>query len=297
MGYAVPAAAQWRDARRIKDAGFDYIRLSHYPHSPAFLDACDELGLVVMNCIPGWQYFGRDPAFAELQYRNSRELVRRDRNRPSVILWEVSLNETEMPAEFVAPHARHRPRGVLPATSASPAGWMRGYDVFIRARQHGGLHGGDRDVPCVVERVWRLGVLRDDRRLRARKRVQGPSPDPEHQPRSCAGRASGRCSSRRSTSRRPHNDNRATPAFADGLWVMYDYNRGYAPDLESSGCMDFLRGPEVLALCALPEPARGRRAASQCRLGGRWCSSPASGRPAHPPTCACSPTASRSSCG
>src|SRR5262249_40551236 len=48
VGYAAPRTAQFRDAIRIKEAGFDYVRLSHYPQSPHFLDACDELGLVVM---------------------------------------------------------------------------------------------------------------------------------------------------------------------------------------------------------------------------------------------------------
>jgi beta-galactosidase len=41
-----------------------------------------------------------------------------------------------------------------------------------------------------------------------------------------------------------HNDNLATIAIADGLWVMYDYTRGYSPDVESSGCMDIFRLPK-----------------------------------------------------
>ena len=58
VGYAAPRAAQFRDARRINEAGFDYVRLSHSPQSPDFLTACDELGMVVMHCLPGWQYLG-----------------------------------------------------------------------------------------------------------------------------------------------------------------------------------------------------------------------------------------------
>lgn len=240
VGYAVPTVAQWRDARRIKDAGFDYIRLSHYPHAPAFMDACDELGLVVMNCIPGWQYFGRDPAFAELQYRNSRELARRDRNRPSVILWEVSLNETEMPPEFVArTHAIAHQE--YPGDQCHTCGWVRGYDVFIRARQHGGCAGVD-DVPCVVSEYgdWEYYAMTAGLNQDA---WQGLSPAQSNS-RQLRWQGERAMLQQALNFQEAHNDNCGTPAFADGLWVMYDYNRGYAPDIESSGCMDILRLPK-----------------------------------------------------
>jgi len=93
VGYAMPNSGQRRDAILLKEAGFQFIRTSQYPHDPAFLDACDELGLIVMAPIPGFQHIG-DPGFIDISYQNMRDLIRRDRNRPSVVLWELSLNET-----------------------------------------------------------------------------------------------------------------------------------------------------------------------------------------------------------
>lgn len=240
VGNAVPAAAQHRDARRIKEAGFDYVRLSHYPHSEAFMDACDELGLVVMNCIPGWQFYGPDPDFAELQYRNCRDMMRRDRNRPSVILWEVSLNETAMPPEFVArTHAIAHEE--YPGDQCYTCGWTRGYDVFIQARQHGGCVGVT-DVPCVVSEYgdWEYyamtaGLDQDS--------WQGLTPA-ESNSRQLRGHGERAQLQQAANFQEAHDDNLATTAFADGLWVMFDYNRGYAPDVESSGCMDLLRLPK-----------------------------------------------------
>ena len=240
VGYAVPAAAHYRDAQRIKDAGFDYIRLSHYPHAPAFMDACDELGLLVMNCIPGWQYFGDDPAFAELQYRNCRDLIRRDRNRPSVLLWEVSLNETAMPPEFIArTHAIAHEE--LPGDQCYTCGWMPGYDVFIRARQHGGCRG-DAPAPCVVSEYgdWEYyamtaGLDQHD--------WQALAPDDSNS-RQLRWHGEQAQLQQAANFQEAHDDNRGGDSFADGLWVMFDYNRGYAPDIESSGCMDIFRLPK-----------------------------------------------------
>jgi beta-galactosidase len=240
VGYAVPEAAQYRDARKIKEAGFDYVRLSHYPHAPAFMDACDELGIVVMNSIPGWQYFGKDPAFTELQYQNCRDMIRRDRNRPSVIMWEVSLNETEMPAEFIAKtHAIAHEE--YPGDQCYTCGWTHGYDVFIQARQHGGCTKED-DHQCVVSEYgdWEYYAMTAGLNQESWERLS-PAESNSRQLRWQGERA---MLQQASNFQEAHNDNRATRAFADGLWVMYDYNRGYAPDIESSGCMDIFRLPK-----------------------------------------------------
>ena len=100
VGNAVPNSVHWRDAKKLKDIGLEVIRNAHCPQDPAFMDACDELGLFVIVNTPGWQFWNDAPVFAERVYRDIRNLVRRDRNHPSVWMWEPILNETWYPADF-----------------------------------------------------------------------------------------------------------------------------------------------------------------------------------------------------
>jgi beta-galactosidase len=94
VGFAMPERAQRRDAEILVDElNCLMVRCSHYPQSPHFLDACDELGLMVWEEPPGWQYVG-DAAWQDLAVADVRDMVLRDRNRPSVIVWGIRLNET-----------------------------------------------------------------------------------------------------------------------------------------------------------------------------------------------------------
>jgi beta-galactosidase len=100
VGNAVPNSQHWRDAKKLRDAGCRIIRVAHYPQDPSFMDACDELGMFVIVATPGWQYWNNNPRFAELIYDDIRNMVRRDRNHASVLMWEPILNETRFPLEF-----------------------------------------------------------------------------------------------------------------------------------------------------------------------------------------------------
>lgn len=100
VGNAVANSIHWRDAKKLKDVGMEIIRNAHCPQDTAFMDACDELGLFVIVNTPGWQFWNDAPEFAQRVYSDIRNVVRRDRNHPSVWLWEPILNETWYPADF-----------------------------------------------------------------------------------------------------------------------------------------------------------------------------------------------------
>lgn len=100
VGNAVPNIVHWRDAKKMRDAGMEIVRNAHYPQDPAFMDACDELGLFVIVNTPGWQFWNKEPIFEQRVLSDISQMIRRDRNHPSVFLWEPILNETYYPSSF-----------------------------------------------------------------------------------------------------------------------------------------------------------------------------------------------------
>ncbi len=242
VGYALSNEAQYRDALRIKEAGFDYIRLSHYPHAPAFMDACDELGLLVTDAILGWQYFSREPEFQEQVFNTCRDLIRRDRNHPCVMAWEVSLNESWMDSSFIdqltgIAHEEY------PGGQCYTAGWQEyKYDIYLQARQHRLQHYQEPEKPYSVSEYgdWEYYAMNagfnQDKwsgLLQAERSSRQLLSDGEI-----------RLLQQASNIQEAHNDNFNTPAFSDSYWVMFDYNRGYSNDLEASGIMSIDRVPK-----------------------------------------------------
>ncbi len=94
VGYAMPARAQRRDADILKEElSCNMVRTSHYPQSPHFIDRCDEIGLLVFEELPGWQFVG-DRAWQKKAQASIDEMIRRDWNHPSIVLWGVRVNES-----------------------------------------------------------------------------------------------------------------------------------------------------------------------------------------------------------
>ncbi|HTF98406.1 MAG TPA: glycoside hydrolase family 2 TIM barrel-domain containing protein [Cellvibrio sp.] len=240
VGYATSDAADYRDAVKIKSAGFDYVRLSHYPHSPAFMAAADELGIVLLDSILGWQYFSEDPAFQAQIQQTCRDLIRRDRNHASVMAWECSLNESWMTEPFIDSLTKIIGEEYPGAKSA---GWQEyGYDIYLQARQHRLEHYKTPTKPYIVSEYgdWEYYAMNAGLNQTAWADLL----QADRSSRQLLSDGEKRLLQQASNIQEAHNDNFNTPAFADGFWVMFDYNRGYAPDLESSGIMSIDRLPK-----------------------------------------------------
>ena len=159
VGNALPNSQQWRDAKRLKDAGMTIIRAAHYPQDPSFMDACDELGLFVIVPTPGWQYWNKDPQWGEMVHQNTRDIIRRDRNHPCVLMWEPILNETRYPEDF-ALKAWQITREEYPyegrpvaAADLNSAGVKEHYDVLYDWADNIGKGTLDTDK-CIFTREW-----------------------------------------------------------------------------------------------------------------------------------------------
>lgn len=137
IGNAVPNNLHWLDVKKMRDAGFRIIRSAHYPQDPAFMDACDELGMFMIVPTPGWQYWNPEPIFEQRILSDIRNMVRRDRNHPSVLLWEPVLNETAFPETFAhnayqATHEEYPYPGCYAAIDDKSKGASE-YDVIYTA--------------------------------------------------------------------------------------------------------------------------------------------------------------------
>jgi beta-galactosidase len=94
VGGAMPRRVLRHDAEILRrELNCNIVRCSHYPQSEAFLDACDELGLMVWEEIPGWQYLG-DETWKNLAVRDVKDMICRDRNHPAIVIWGTRINES-----------------------------------------------------------------------------------------------------------------------------------------------------------------------------------------------------------
>lgn len=94
MGYAASKALQEDDALLLKETGVNIVRTSHYPQSEHFLNKCDEIGLLVLDEIPGWQHIGQSETWRKECINNTRRMVLKERSHSSLVAYGVRIDES-----------------------------------------------------------------------------------------------------------------------------------------------------------------------------------------------------------
>lgn len=246
IGNALPNSLHWRDAKKLRDAGLKVIRNAHYPQDPAFMDACDELGLFVIVNTPGWQFWNEELVFAQRVYSDIRNMVRRDRNHPCVWLWEPILNETWYPADFAK-----NVRNIIDEEYPYPYCYA-GCDVTARGKEYfpvqfthplngeGGAFNTDMLDPAITYFTREWGDNVDDWN--------------SHNSPSRVNRSWGEIPmliQAQGYARTPYKYTcydalyRTSRQHVGGcLWHSFDHQRGYHPDPFYGGIMDAFRQPK-----------------------------------------------------
>jgi beta-galactosidase len=170
LGAAAFDRAEERRVELLKSAGFNAIRTSHNPPSEAFLDACDRLGMLVVDeSFDGWKEKKNDFDYAMYfdawWQRDVEAMVQRDRNHPSIIMWSIGNEIIERKKPEAVETAKmladcvHKNDPTRPVTSAMTT-WDRDWDIFdplFAVHDIGGynyqLHRATKDHERVPSRI------------------------------------------------------------------------------------------------------------------------------------------------
>ncbi len=238
-GMAMPERVQRRDAEILKnELNCTMVRCSHYPQSPHFLDACDELGLLVWEEAPGWHHVTTTPGWEDLVIADVRDMVIRDRSRPSVVIWGTRLNETRNYPELWAATRRAAAEldGSRPSSGAMAGHSLHGWDEDVYACNDYGADPGAGEVrlrppfPGLPYLVTETVGVED-----ARPRHFAWTDPPEHLARQAALHA------------QAQSQARSEPGYAGALgWAGFDYASllGAPGAVKWAGVADLFRVPK-----------------------------------------------------
>jgi len=228
VGNAISDNAQYRDIYHIKESGFNTVRLGHYIQDKSVLDACDELGVLAIEPIPGWQFFNKNEQFCEYTYRDIKQMVRRDRNHPSIVMWETILNES-WPPNWWKDKAVATAHAEYPGDQFYASGDSYGYfgwDVQYNDWEEGFKRPNNSGKPGFIREYYdyEFGGHYSTTRI---KRGDGEKALLQNA----------------WNAQWSHNRYRAYYPWTSGdaVWSMYDYNRGCCDNICRSGVADIFR--------------------------------------------------------
>jgi beta-galactosidase len=237
VGNALSDNAQYRDAYQIRNSGFNMVRLGFYIHDTSILDACDELGLLSCEAIPGWQFYNDDSTFVNLTYNNVRDMIRRDRNHPSIIWWETILNESVPPTSWKL-GAIKAAKEEYPGDQCFTAGdqcfakWKEqddSYDISYNDFGSGYTRANNTKKPGFIREYYdyEFGGHYSTTRI---------------------GRGDGQAALLQNVWNAQWSHNRYRKQYpwtmGDAIFSMYDYNRGCCDNICHSGVADIFRLPK-----------------------------------------------------
>ena len=132
--------AEIRKVRQMKEAGFNLIRTSHNPTTRAFLDACDSLGMLVIDeAFDGWRTqknpYDYSTVIDSCYRQDIQAMVLRDRNHPSIICWSIGNEVIERKDIRVITTARQLKKAILEADDTRPVtealcAWDSDWEIY-----------------------------------------------------------------------------------------------------------------------------------------------------------------------
>ena len=249
IGNALSDNAQYRDMVKIKNGGFNIVRLGHYPQDPSVLDACDELGILAIEPIPGWQYFNKNRIFVKRSFKDIKDMIRRDRNHPSIVLWETVLNESRLPLWWKkkAFEIAHRE---YPGDQCFTSGDMYGtyiWDVLYNDWHEDFTRPDNSNKPGFI-REYGDYEFGGDKSTTRQRRGDGEE-------KLLQSVWNFQWSLNKYSSYYPHTSGSA-------IWEMFDHNRGCCPTISASGASDIFRIPKFTYFFFRSQLDAGRRVAN-----------------------------------
>ncbi len=239
IGNAVPRSGQIRDARLMKEYGYDFVRMSHYYQPEEFVSACDRFGVAAMSCLPGWHFFSDEQAFRDASVKVLREMIRLYRNHPSVIVYEAMHNESHPSVTFLqaAQAAAHEE---YPGNQMFTCGEddHEVLDVYISSAQHA-VRDYAGSKACIISEYgdWEHGCVWNE---------SSPITGCRHRIERSDGEAKMLLVA--NTRANDLSMNRALPWYTvDGIWTIFDYQTWNLGAYTGSGDMDIFRLPKFSA--------------------------------------------------